>query len=72
MMDLSIHSRSKTLESPIDERESLKMAVKELFEKLLAETELEVRRVGVKVSGFVRGKNKQRQLTHFFSSSENE
>jgi DNA polymerase IV (DinB-like DNA polymerase) len=72
MVDMSIHSRSKTLESPTDEKELLKITVRELLKKLLNETEIEVRRVGVKVSAFVRGKDKQKQLTSFFSSSEKE
>jgi DNA polymerase IV (DinB-like DNA polymerase) len=65
MTDLSIYTRSKTLENATNDKEILKRAVKELLEKLLSETQLEVRRVGVRVSGFVRGQERQKQLTSF-------
>jgi hypothetical protein len=44
---------------------ALKKIVKELFEKLLNETPLEARRVGVKISNFVKEETSQRQLTSF-------
>jgi len=44
MTDMSIHSRSKTFEGPINELEFLKKTVKELFEKFLNESELEARK----------------------------
>jgi nucleotidyltransferase/DNA polymerase involved in DNA repair len=71
MMDMSAHSKSKTLESPTDNIEVLKKAVKELFEKLLGETELETRRVGVRVSNFAKGQEGQKQLTSFMDQAKN-
>lgn len=68
MADLSVHSRSQTLENPTAELETLKNVVKDLLEKLLSKTEQEVRRVGVKVSNFTKG---QKLLTSFFESSQN-
>ena len=65
MTDMSIRSRSKTLESPTNELEVFKKTVKELFEKFLNESELEARRVGVKVSNFVKEQEKQKQITNF-------
>jgi DNA polymerase IV (DinB-like DNA polymerase) len=62
--DTSVHSRSKTLAQPTSNPEALKKDVRELFERFLRESGLEARRVGVKVSGFVRGDN-QRRLGSF-------
>jgi DNA polymerase IV (DinB-like DNA polymerase) len=70
LSDLSIHSRSKTFENPTDDLETLKKTVRELFEKFLQESDLEARRVGVKVSGFVRKQDKQKQLTTFLTRNE--
>ena len=64
LTDMSIRSRSKTLESPSRGLEVLKNTVNQLGERLLEEVELEVRRVGVKVSGFVKQET-QRPLTDF-------
>jgi DNA polymerase-4 len=69
MVDMSIHTRSKTLENATNEAETLRKAVEELFTKLFSETELEARRVGVKVSGFVRGQQGQKQLTSYVNSA---
>jgi len=65
MTDMSIRSRSKTLENPTNKLEALKKTVQELFEKFLNETELEARRVGVKISNFVKQQEKQKQITNF-------
>jgi len=66
MTDMRTRSRSKTFESPTNELEFLKKTVKELFERLLNEEfELEARRVGVKVSNFVKEQSKQKQITDF-------
>ena len=51
MVDLSSKTRSVTLEQPVKDRETIRRNVRVLFEKFLAESTLEVRRVGVKVSG---------------------
>ncbi|MGQ9759499.1 MAG: DNA polymerase IV [Candidatus Methanomethylicaceae archaeon] len=66
MKDLSIHTRSKTLESPTHELSVLKSTVRELFEQFLGKSRSEVRRVGVRVSGFVKNNRAQRHLTSFF------
>jgi nucleotidyltransferase/DNA polymerase involved in DNA repair len=69
LTDLSSKSRSITLEQPAKDTETIKKNVKELFAKFLNETQLEVRRVGVKVSGFSREEPQQKQLTSFFQKS---
>jgi DNA polymerase IV (DinB-like DNA polymerase) len=69
LTDLSSKSRSITLEQPAKDPETIKKNVKELFGKFLNETQLEVRRVGVKVSGFSREQAQQKQLTSFFQTS---
>ncbi len=69
MADLSVHSRSQTLERPEKNVEVLEKAVRELFEKFLGESELEIRRVGVKISRFSKEETKQKQLSSFFQSS---
>jgi nucleotidyltransferase/DNA polymerase involved in DNA repair len=68
MTDLSVRSRSKTLETATRDVEALKQAVRELFEKFLSESELEVRRVGVKVSQFGKEEREQKKLTSFFGN----
>ena len=65
MTDMSIRSRSKTFENPVNRLEVLKKTVKELLEKFLNESELELRRVGVKLSNFVKEQQAQKQLTTF-------
>ncbi len=66
MTDLSGKSRSKTLEKPAKDKETFQKAARELFEKYLAETELPIRRVGVRVGSFIREERRQQQLTSFF------
>jgi DNA polymerase IV (DinB-like DNA polymerase) len=68
MTDLSVRSRSKTLETATCGVEALRQAVRELFEKFLSESELEIRRVGVKISQFSKEEREQKKLTSFFSS----
>jgi len=69
MADMSIRSRSKTFENPTNELALFKRTVKELFEKLLSESELEARRIGVKLSNFVKRQEKQKRLTSFIGTS---
>jgi DNA polymerase IV (DinB-like DNA polymerase) len=69
MTDLSVRSRSKTLETATRDAEVLKRTVRELFEKFLGETELEIRRVGVKISNFAKEDAEQKQLTSFFQNT---
>ncbi|MCW4000880.1 MAG: DNA polymerase IV [Candidatus Bathyarchaeota archaeon] len=68
-VDLSSKTRSVTLEQPAKDKETISRNVRALFEKFLAESPLEIRRVGVKVSGFSREENKQKSLMSFFGSS---
>ena len=68
MTDLSVRSRSQTLETPTSDIDALRKTVRELFEKFLGESELEIRRVGVKISHFVKEETKQKQLTSFFQN----
>jgi DNA polymerase IV (DinB-like DNA polymerase) len=70
MADMSIHSRSKTLDNRVQDLGTFKNTVKELFEKLLAESEIDVRRVGVKISSLFREKGKQEQLESFIDSMD--
>ncbi len=69
MTNLSGKSRSKTLEKTAKDKETIHRVARELFEKYLAETELEIRRVGVRIGSFVKEETKQRQLTSFFQTS---
>jgi DNA polymerase IV (DinB-like DNA polymerase) len=69
MADLSVHSRSQTQERPEKNVKVLERAVLELFEKFLGKSELEIRRVGVKISRFSKEETKQKQLSSFFQSS---
>jgi DNA polymerase IV (DinB-like DNA polymerase) len=69
MTDLSVRSRSQTLETPTRDIDALRKTVRELFEKFLDESELEIRRVGVKISHFVKEEAEQKQLTSFFQST---
>jgi DNA polymerase IV (DinB-like DNA polymerase) len=64
--DLSVYSRSKTFENPTSDLETFKKTVKELYEKFLGESEVEARRVGVKVSNLSKKEELQKQLTNFF------
>jgi len=69
MTDLSSKSRSVTIEQPAKDRETIKKNAKALLEKFLNESPLALRRVGVKVSGFSREEQKQKQLTSFFQNT---
>jgi DNA polymerase IV (DinB-like DNA polymerase) len=68
MNDLSVRSRTKTLETATSDIELLRRTVRELFEKFLGESELEVRRVGVKISQFSKEECEQKKLTSFFGN----
>lgn len=69
MTDLSGKTRSKTLERPAKDKETIHNVARELFEKYIAETELEIRRVGVHVGRFIKEEPEQSQLTSFFSET---
>ena len=66
--NLSVHSRSKTFENPTSNLKTFKTTVKELLEKFLNESDVEARRVGVKLSSLTKKESLQKQLTNFFGS----
>ena len=68
LSDLTVRSRSKTLEQQTTNPETLRKEVRELFEKFLADSDLEIRRIGVKISGFLKEEPAQKQLTSFFEN----
>jgi len=68
--DMSIRSRFKTLDNPANKSEVLKRTVEGLFGKLVSESELNVRRVGVKVSNFAGEQKTQKKITSFLGDSE--
>jgi DNA polymerase IV (DinB-like DNA polymerase) len=68
LTDLTGKSRMMTLEQPAKDIDTIKRNVRNLFEKFLAESTLEIRRVGVRVSRFSRQEQSQKQLTSFFNS----
>jgi nucleotidyltransferase/DNA polymerase involved in DNA repair len=68
MFDLSSKSRSVTFYQQAKDKETIATNVKILFEKFLGESVLEIRRVGIKVSGFHKEEPHQRQLTTFFQN----
>ncbi len=70
LRDMSIHSRSKSFETPTNDLEIIKETVRELFGRLLSEVELEARRVGVRVSNITKGQESQKHLTEFVSYSK--
>lgn len=71
MVDMSIRSRSDTLEIPTSDLDVLKKTVRTLFERFLNESQLEMRRVGVRVSNLASEERKQQQITSFTDSNVN-
>lgn len=69
--DMTIHTRSKTLETPTNNLEVLKGTVKELLEKFFGRNDWEARRVGVKISNFAKEQKSQKQLTSFIGQPKN-
>lgn len=67
MTDLSSKSRSRTLEKPAKDKETIRKIARELFEKYLTESDSEIRRVGVRVALLSKQERQQQQLTSFFS-----
>jgi DNA polymerase IV (archaeal DinB-like DNA polymerase) len=65
-VDLSSKTRSITLEQPAKDKETIRRNVRILFERYLDESPLDIRRVGVKVSGFSKEEPKQKTLASFF------
>lgn len=67
--EMSIHNRSKTLENPEKNLETMKATAKELLEKFLEQDALEVRRVGIRISNFTKEEKNQSQLTKFMDTN---
>lgn len=67
--DINTHSRSKTLDSPSNSLELMKKTVQELFENFLDESEIDLRRVGVKLSNLSTADKNQAQITRFFEAT---
>ena len=65
-VDLLSKSRSVTLEQPVKDKEVIKRHLRLLLEKYLSESSLDIRRVGVKISGFSKEQLQQKQLSSFF------
>ena len=69
LSDLAIRSRSKTLDQSTTDAETLRKTVRELFEKFLAAADLEIRRIGVKVSRLVKEEPAQKHITSYLEKS---
>jgi DNA polymerase IV (DinB-like DNA polymerase) len=67
--DINPHTRSKTLDSPSNSLELMKKTVQELFENFLDESEIDLRRVGVKLSNLSTAEKNQVQITRFFEAT---
>jgi nucleotidyltransferase/DNA polymerase involved in DNA repair len=67
--DMKVHTRSRTLENPSNSLDLIKKTVAELFEKFQSDTEIETRRVGVKVSNFAGLEKGQSKITCFIESA---
>lgn len=65
MIDLSTKNRSKTLDKPARDKETIRRSARELFEKFLRDNDLAVRRVGVRVAMLSKTEREQQQLTTF-------
>jgi DNA polymerase IV (DinB-like DNA polymerase) len=70
--DMAVHTRSKTLENPASDKEIMKQTVKDLLVRLLGETQMEMRRVGVRVANFAKEQDTQKQLTSFIEPAKND
>jgi DNA polymerase IV (DinB-like DNA polymerase) len=66
LADLTVRSRSTSLEQPSRDLETLKKTVWQLLAKFLEDTNKEVRRVGVKISMFNKEEKSQKRLESFF------
>jgi DNA polymerase IV (DinB-like DNA polymerase) len=67
--DIRSHTRSKTFDNPSNSIELMRKIVKDLFQEFLGESELDVRRVGVKLSNLSEAGKNQAQITSFFESA---
>ncbi len=66
-VDLSSKTRSITLEQPAKDKDTILRNVHTLFERFLYESTIDIRRVGIRVTGFSKEEPKQKQLSNFFS-----
>jgi DNA polymerase IV (DinB-like DNA polymerase) len=66
LADLTVRSRSATLEQPTKSLETLKKTVGELLQRFLDDSDKDVRRIGVKVSLLSKDENAQKRLESFF------
>jgi len=69
MVDLKTYSRSRSLDSPSNSVYLMKRIVRELFDKFIEESDIDIRRVGVKLSNLVVIEEEQARLTSFFGSA---
>jgi DNA polymerase IV (DinB-like DNA polymerase) len=67
--DMNVRSRSKTLDSPSDSLGLMEETVQELFLSFLDESEIDLRRVGVKLSNLSAAEKNQVQITRFFDTN---
>lgn len=65
MANMSVRNRSKVLDAATADQSVIMMSVKELFAKLIDETQIEVRRIGVRVSNLEKQSRTQKQITSF-------
>jgi DNA polymerase IV (DinB-like DNA polymerase) len=65
MEDMSMHARSKTFDTPTNDLEIARQTVRSLFRRFLDESDLNLRRVGVKISNLRKEKRNQTQLMDF-------
>jgi DNA polymerase IV (DinB-like DNA polymerase) len=68
-VDLKTYSRSRSLDSPSNSVYLMKRTARELFEKFIEDSELDIRRVGVKLSNLAVIEEAQARLTRFFESA---
>lgn len=66
MTDLSAKSRIQTLEKPEQDIDTIRRIARNLLDRFLAESEMKIRRIGIKVSGFTQEEDQQQPLTRFF------
>jgi hypothetical protein len=65
LTDLSVRSKSKTFENPVEDLSALKGDVRGLLQGLVTSADRELRRVGIRVSG-LSSKEDQTSLTQFY------
>jgi DNA polymerase IV (DinB-like DNA polymerase) len=66
MNDLHIRSKSKTLINSTHQIGLIKKTVQGLIESLIADSKMDIRRIGVKISQITNEKEKQKQLSNYF------